>query len=89
MAKVWRNSEGREFPLWSEAMHCLGANVNGERVAFRTMRAFGYELVEKEEPVEEFELVATKATLDHLPCLIDTGDRLIPGELYSVRKVKR
>lgn len=53
MAKVWRNSEGREFPLWSEAIHCLGANVNGERVAFRTMRAFGYELVEKEEPEED------------------------------------
>lgn len=81
--KVWRNSEGREFHP-DDTGWCT---EYGATLCPELMGALGYELVEKEEPEDEFEVVCRLRGDFDDEVLQD--DRLIPGELYSVRKVKR
>ena len=82
----WRNSEGREFSA--------GVMGHAEVPSFAicippdAMRELGYELVEKEEPVEEFELecIVWKLGVFDYSLKILRDDRLIPGKTYMVRE---
>lgn len=83
--KVWRNSEGREFPVDQHGV----CKVGDYRVARQTLRELGYELVDVEpEAPEEFEVECWAATHGNgYPMLRDPS--FIPGKTYLVREVKR
>lgn len=78
---VWRNSEGREFPVIVDCPLC--AEVEGGAVAQHHMLALGYELVEK-EPVS-FEIGAVYH--GQLNAII-VSPSLVVGQKYRVTEVE-
>lgn len=87
--KLWRNSEGREFPVGTGGEYCWAHLERMLDIPPDAMKLLGYELVDASEPAvgtegaEEFEVVC-KSVDYGTGCL--RSDRIRPGKTYVVRE---
>lgn len=81
--KVWRNLEGREFPVNENGD---GQLPNNRWLPSWDMKHLGYELVEKDPEEFELECIVWKLGIPDYSLKILRDDRLIPGKTYLVRE---
>lgn len=87
--KVWRNAEGREFPVIYDVLwngDSIGAKVGDRAINADDMEALGYGLVES-EPVS-FEVNAYHMEYEpFFPTAKILHPKIVPGKRYRVTEV--